>query len=202
MKKQLMLLILCLCGTLTFLTAQEGNPNDGYEKFPECRLYNANVTFNRSSNFQEVFEKIGELTSVAAFYDKNSSKFDMKQDNGNDVAYNLLSWSGYLPIKKAGTYTFLVTMSGMNPPHGKYGAFGLKVKDQPLIVAWRDGKLQGTLNVELKPGMAPIHFVVYCSPNARSDVKALIRFKPLNAIGEFQFFTPNDLSHKVAKEDW
>ena len=219
MKKQLILLILCLIGTMPILTAQEapilpveknapaksdsGVLPDGYDKFPECRLYYASVSYkNNGSNFNEVFEKIDSMTSVAAFYDKNASKFDVKQNAGPDVTYSLLVWDGYISIKKAGTYTFLVTMSGMNPTHALYGAFGLKVKDQTFIGGWRADSLQGTLNVDLKPGMNQLRFAVYCSPSAKERVKTLIRYKPLNAIGEFREFTPANLTHKVVEEDW
>ena len=219
MKKLLILLILCLIGTMPILTAQEapilpaeknapaksdsGVLSDGYDKFPECRLYFENVIINlKGSNFKEVFEKIGELTSVAAFYDKNSTKFDVKQNAGPDVTYSLLVWDGYISIKKAGTYTFLVTMSGMNPPHGQYGAFGLKVKDQPLIAAHRAGNLQDTLNVELKPGMNQLRFAVYCSPNAKEQVIPRIRYKLSNAIDDYRDLTPSQLFHQVIDEAW
>ena len=232
--KKLMFLTLCLASALTLVTAQdepklpEGNapagqvapagnnppaqpvptqPAGDFEKFPECRLYATGIgkPFNmkyKPELFKELIEQIGSMTSVAAFYDKNASKFDTKHNQ--NVNYDLIVWNGYIPIKKAGTYTFLVTLSGIDRG-GAAGGFACTVNGKSINVVGAQEKrgviLQGTVDADLKVGMNKLSFCVYAN-KADGSIKPAIRYKLQNAIGDFREFTPANLSHKVEAEDW
>ena len=181
-------------------------PTGDYEKFPECRLYTTGVgnPFNmkyRPELFKALIEQIDSMTSLAAFYDKSASKFDTKQQAGQDLNYDLIVWDGYIPIKKTGTYTFLVALCGMNPLNGSRGAFALLVNGKALYVSDDDKTLLGALDADLKVGMNKLRFCVYAS-NPNGDIKPLVRYKLWNAVGDFREFTPANLSHKVEAEDW
>ena len=214
----MMLLMLGLASALTIVTAQDapklpeaknapaaqvtpaGNSQQtatvatqlagDYEKFPECRLYKTSFKpFDFQPNFEALIDGIDSMSSVAAFYDKNTSKFDPKQDAGKDIVYDLLVWDGYLPIKKAGTYTFLVT--------GDAGISAILVNGKGTTHICK----QGTLDVDLKVGMNKLRFCIYTTVPDRCN-KPILSYKLRNAIGDFREFTPANLSHKVENEEW
>ncbi|MBR5077759.1 MAG: hypothetical protein IKX30_03360 [Victivallales bacterium] len=198
--KKLILLILCLTSTLSLLTAQDTKQTyEGYENFPECRVYNV------KEDFKGVFEKIdstsSSLTSLAAFYDKNTAKFDPKQSAANDKAYNLVCWTGYLPIKREGEYTFIIIWQTI-PSDGQ---LGLKVNNQSkiaedVVFGMMRGK-QGALNVNLKPGMNKLCFCIYGSGLTRYNAP-VIQYKLKDVIGDPRNFTPSNLYHQVVEIEW
>ena len=227
--KHLTILALVLASSLTIVNAQEAPalPKTGntvvvqvtpaakpvvtsdFEKFPECRLYVANINYSSASisasinrqvtieSLKGVVDQIGTMTSLAAFYDKNPSKFDTKQNAGPNVQYNFIVWEGYIPIKKAGTYTFLATLAG-----GVRKGFALMVNGKNVYIADSTHEsLQGTVNADMKVGMNKLRFCV-ATDSMDGKVKPLVRYKLLNAIGDFREFTPANLFHKVENEDW
>ena len=178
-----------------------------YEKFPECRLYATGIykPFNmkyKPELFKELIEQIDSKTSVAAFFDKNASKFDTKQNT--NVNYDLIVWDGYIPIKKAGKYTFLITLSGIDK-RGACGGFACVVGKNSIYEFGSNEKhgviIQGTVDADLKVGMNKLRFCVFANKTDGS-IKPAIRYKLQNVIGDFREFTPENLSHKVASEDW
>lgn len=209
--KKMMYLLLCLTGTMTFLNAQEAPKSaatieDGFEKFPECRVYNVST---RNAELKELYEKIDSLSSAAAFYDKDGVKFNLKQAQaGKDVQYNMIVWDGCVRIKTAGTYTFLFTWE---VPSGRtIGSIALQVKDQKALAGPKSGSFaertnQGQFDVDLKAGMNKFRLCVLMGgniPALKADSNPVIRFKPRNAIGEARVFKPAELFHKVQEEDW
>ena len=93
---KLMLLTLCLTGSMIYLSAQETAADD-YQKFPECRVYSV----NGEADIKETFEKIDSLSSLAAFYDEDGAKFNLQQAKaGKDVQYNMIVWDAFVNIKK------------------------------------------------------------------------------------------------------
>lgn len=223
--KKLMLLALCLTGTFTFLNAQE-NPvlptakeapaqtnksttsdDSEYQKFPECRVY----LVNSQADFKETFDKIDSLSSLAAFYEQDGVKFNLQQAKaGKDVQYNMIVWDGYINIKKAGTYTFLLTWVVPSGPrgHANTGSIGLLIKDQKILISrGKSGQTsQGQVDVNLKAGWNKLRLCVLMDDNIpalmRYDSNPVIRFKPRNAIAEPREFEPAELFHKVQEEDW
>lgn len=206
---KLMLMMLCLVGTLAFVAAQDGaTPQvaptqnlEEFEKFPECRMYAVYYPENGGGEAatKELIDKIDSLTSVAAIHDRNASKFDTKQEAGTGVSYGLIVWDGFLPIKKAGTYTFLVT----RPEIGGGQAVGLRVNNTYGYQAcWNDPN-QLTVNVDLKIGMNRLRFFVWAyKASALQKASPLIRYKLMNVVGDFREFTPANLFHKIETAEW
>ncbi|MBR5077758.1 MAG: hypothetical protein IKX30_03355 [Victivallales bacterium] len=236
MKKKLMLLILCLIGVMTLLNAEDATialpPEnkaanekavpiavpDGYEPFPECRLYSVSVPYmggavapgqenaKHMKFFKETLEKMGSLTSVAAFHDKKA-KLDTKQAAPDGVVYNMISWSGAFLVKKAGKYTFLATSPSVL---GERSNFSFDTSHGIAVFVNGKGKyaagqnaLQSTLDVDLKAGMADLKIVVYTKDhNLLTTEIPVVRYKLQNAVGDYREITPANLYHKTEEEDW
>ena len=203
--KKLLLLTLCLTGSMIYLSAQETAVDD-YQKFPECRVYSV----NRKTDIKETFEKIDSLSSLAAFYDQDGAKFNLQQAKaGKDVQYNMIVWDGFVNVKKAGTYTFLLTWVPPCDQHGmNYGNFsiGLQVKEQKVLI--HDGRSnsisQGQFDVELKAGWNKLRLCVV-SPESMTNLRPsspVIRYKLRNVIADPRELKPAELTHKVEEVDW
>ena len=213
MIKQLIFLILCLTGVLSFLTAQEAplqaTPanTDGFEKYPECRVYSVAT---KNAELKEIYEKIDSLSSLRAFYDKDDAKFSLQPqaENIKGIQYNMIVWDGYISIKKSGTYTFILTWNVPgNVQNENHGSICLQVKDQKTLVGhanYRRGALQGHFDVELKAGWNKLRLCVLTKTNMPklSPSNPVIRYKLRNVIGELRECRPTELTHKVEKEDW
>ena len=95
-----------LTANATPATSLPSPGGDGYEKFPECREYFVN---SKHTELKELYEKIDSLTSLAAFYDKDETKFNLQQPKDvKYIQYNMIVWDGLINIKKAGTYNHIV----------------------------------------------------------------------------------------------
>ncbi|MBP5671433.1 MAG: hypothetical protein J6X49_03510 [Victivallales bacterium] len=193
---KLMLLTLCLTGSMVYLSAQETD----YQKFPECRVYSV----DGQTDIKEIFEKIDSLSSLAAFYDEDGAKFNLQQAKaGKDVLYNMIVWDAFVNIKKAGTYTFLFTWVVPSYP---IGSIGLQVKDQEVFCnRYREGTTsQGQLDVELKAGWNKLRLCVITTQNMPSlkPSSPVIRYKLRNVIADPRELKPAELTHKVEEIDW
>ena len=211
MQKQMMLIFFYLIGTLSFLSAQLAQTQDAfasdgdYEKFPECRVYSV----NSQTDFKEIFDKINSLSSLAAFYDKDGAKFNLQQAQaGKNVQYNMIVWDGFINIKTAGTYTFVLTWVVPSGPrgHANTGSIGLLIKDQKILISrGKSGQTsQGQVDVNLKAGWNKLRLCVLSNTNIPfvQPSNPVIRYKPWNVIGEPREFKPAELTHQVNKLDW
>ena len=213
---KLMLMVFCLTGVLSFLTAQEPLPT-GFDKYPECRLYYAQeapredgkilmltpaqYAKHKEDFFKETLEKIDSMTSLASFDDKKA-KIDTKQVAPDGVVYNMVSWSGVMQVKKAGTYTFLVTWGPKEGSKPVWHGIAFYVNEQKIVKTGSQN-FQGTMDVDLKPGMtAIVKIVVYAADqNALSSSSPLIRYK-LKKSKDYREITPALLYHQEEEEDW
>ena len=213
---KLMLMVFCLTGVLSFLTAEETLPT-GFDKYPECRLYYAQEAPRNDGKilmvtpaeadilntkfFKETLEKIDSMTSLANFYDKKE-KIDTRQAPPEGVTYNMVSWSGVMNVKKAGTYTFLVTWGPKEGSKPVWHGIAFYINGQK-IVKTGDQKFQDYMDVDLKPGMANVKIVVYAADqNALSSSSPLIRYKLKKSFEDYREITPALLYHKTEEEDW
>ena len=224
--KHLTILTLALASTLTFMNAQEApalpkanntvvvqvtpaatkpvvvSMESDYEKFPVCRLYQIQelnkfraARYKSVEILQDIVSNIDTQAPVKRFYDGNSS-FSTKTKKEYNFRYNFIVWDGYIHIKKAGTYTFVVVTEGYN------GAFAVTVNEKTEIAAADPQVNQANFNVDLKTGMNKLRLcVVVKSPNG--SIKPSITYFPANAIMDNPpQITPANLFHKAANEDW
>ena len=207
MKKQLILLVLCLIGTMSTLPAQEVIPNNGYEKFSQCRLYYVDANSNTHRHFEEIYEKIDSLTSRINFFDDNNIKFDLKKSDTTalNLKYNMVVWDGYLYSEKAGTYTFMISSWTVPFMNNYHGAFGITVNDKNKVV--KDGQknvYQDILDADLKVGYNKIRFCFFVYPTVAvaNPGSPYITYKPRNVVANLIPIKPAMLYHKAQKEDW
>ena len=204
-----MFLIVCLIGSLSFLRAQDAliDNTDDFEKYPECRVYSIAT---KNASLKEIFERIDSLSSLGAFYDKDGTKFSLQPqvENIKGIQYNMIVWDGYISIKKAGGYTFMLTWNVPgNVQNENCGSICLQVKDQKTLVGpvnYRRGALQGQFDVELKAGWNKLRLCVLTKTNMPnlSSSNPVIRYKLRNVISEPREFKPEELTHKVEDVDW
>lgn len=203
-KAKLMILIMCLVGTTAFLTAQE---DVELGKYPECRLYNVAANSNTHKHFEEVFDKIGSLTSLIAIIDKNGGEFDLKQPTASalNLRYNMVVWDGYLYCRKAGIYTFILFPWSIPFANNYRGAFGITVNDKSKVVKEGEKNVyQDTFDVDLKLGYNKVRlcFFVFPSVAIAKPKNPLIKYKPRNALDDYRAITPSLLFHKIPEKDW
>ena len=207
---KLILLVLCMTGAWTLLNAQKHNAPapvaaptvkpasapEGYANFPECRMYRT------EGNLKEIYEKIGTMTSVAAIYDSDIAKFELKKpQHTQNIGYNMILWDGFFNIKKPGTYTFFVNwfLNNYGYSHACPQGCILSINDKLVMTTG-----EATLDVELKAGINKVRFCCYGERglNDYREPSPKIRYKLRNAIGEYRDFKPADIFHKTVEEDW
>ena len=114
----------------------------------------------------------------------------------------------FVNIKKAGTYTILLTWVVPRTANGgsNTGSIGLQVKDQKVLInsVHSDDTCQGQFDVELKAGWNKLRLCVICGTcmtNTRPS-SPVIRYKLRNVIGDPRELKPAELTHKVEEIDW
>ena len=175
--------------------------SDYEQLFPVCRLYQIKelnqfraARSKSVGSLQEIVSDIDARPALRIFLDRNSS-FSTKRKKEYNFRYNFIVWDGFIHVKTAGTYTFVVVTEGYD------GAFTVAVNGKTEVAADDPRVNQANFNVDLKPGMNKLRFCVFVK-NTDGSIKPSITYFPVNAIMDNPpQITPANLFHKVANED-
>ena len=178
---------------------------DGCESFPECRVYYVNSI---NTDLKEIYDKFDSLSSLAAFYDKDGTKFNLQKSMvDKNTEYNLIVWDGYINIKKASVYTFLLAwVIPFSNEHATEGSTVLQVNDKKVLIGptYSGNTCQGILDIDMKVGLNRLRLCILTRDNMSllKPSTPVIRYKLKNAVGDYREITPANLYHKIMEEDW
>ena len=178
---------------------------NAYGMFPECRVYHVN---SQNTELKDIYEKIDSLSALATFYDTDETKFNLLQSEADKgITYNMIVWDGYITIKKAATYKFILTwVVPFTNEHDTEGSTILQVKDKVVLIGpTRSGNTcQGILDIDLKAGMNRLRLCILTRENMNQlkPSTPVIRYKPMIVITDFREISIADLLHTVKEVDW
>lgn len=152
--------------------------------------------------------KAGSIPSLAKFYDNDATGFEKNvsaDKNTAGVKYNIIKWEGYLKIKKAGKYSFMLGYPVVNQydtilPGQFRPECALVINDQEVVVAKGD---QDWLHLDLKSGMNKFSLVTLPGNFSSSGENAKVYYHPCDSMEELREIRPNDIFHCLeGKSGW